>query len=264
MSLPVFFISHGGGPWPWIPEMRSSYPQTLKMLAELGESLRPSAVLILTSHWEEENFTVSSTERPEMIYDYSGFPPETYKIHYKAPGDPKLSHKILGLLKAKGISAKEDATRGFDHGTFVPLFCLYPKADIPVVQLSIKHSYMPDPYIKLGEALASLRNENVLILGSGLSYHNLRQMFAGQGGADAEAFGNWLKTTMKLPREERIKQLYDWSKAPGARASHPREDHLMPLFTIVGAAGDDPGEVFIQEVAMGVEMLSFKFSQSPT
>lgn len=255
MKYPVLFLSHGGGPWPWIPEMKEELRRTFDELRKLGRSLRPRAVLMISGHWEESEFTVATTERPGMIYDYGGFPPHTYQISYPAPGAPDVALKAKSLLEQGGIKVKEDSTRGFDHGTFVPLYCLYPEADIPVAQLSLKNDLSPEEHYKVGELLAPLREEEVLIIGSGLSYHNLRNMFQGKGGEDSRLFEKWLTQILK----DDPKKILGWKAAPGARASHPREDHLAPLFVIAGAAQGDKGSRILLDHSFGVDMASYSF-----
>jgi aromatic ring-opening dioxygenase catalytic subunit (LigB family) len=174
VRLPTYFISHGGGPWPWMdgPFRRQfdRLDESLKAIVrELGA--KPRAVLVITGHWEEDRFTVQSAAQPGMIYDYGGFPEHTYRIRYAAPGEPAVARRVKALLEQAGIAVAEDPERGFDHGTFTPLYSMYPEADVPVVQLSIKRGYDPGEHLAVGRALAPLRDEGVLIVGSGLSYH---------------------------------------------------------------------------------------------
>lgn len=258
-KLPVVFISHGGGPWPWMPEMREMYRTTVEALSAFGQAHSPRAILIVTAHWEEKEFTLSTSALPEMIYDYGGFPPHTYTIQYKAPGDPELAKRIKELLESKKLHVNTDSERGYDHGTFVPLYCMYPEASVPVVQLSIKSSYDVEEHYRLGEALSSLRDEGVLIVGSGLTYHNLRKFFNQTGAEPSRAFEGWLTEAMASPMEERLSKLKHWEKAPFARDAHPREDHLVPLFVIAGAAGEDPGQRFFVDRVFGIEMASYQF-----
>lgn len=262
LRQPIYFISHGGGPWPYIPEMRRHFAKTATWLSELPQTLPepPKAVLSISAHWETREFQVSSAQQPPMIYDYSGFPPDTYSIQYKAPGSPELARRTQELLQKAGIACSLDATHGFDHGTFVPLSLMYPKADIPVVSMSILSSYDPNAHIRMGEALAPLREEGILILGSGLTFHNMRAFGHPQAAGISELFGRWLgETVTEKDVETRKSRLANWEKAPGARQAHPREDHLVPLMVIVGAAGEDKGEAVFLEHAMGVDMASYKF-----
>jgi aromatic ring-opening dioxygenase catalytic subunit (LigB family) len=196
-----------------------------------------------------------------MVYDYSGFPPHTYQIHYDAPGDPELAQRAKGMLEAAGIAARLDPDQGFDHGTFAPLAVMYPDAEVPIVQLSLKHGYDPAAHLAAGRALAPLRDEDVLIVGSGLSYHNLRRM--GPAAKDAsKAFDDWLQQSLlgssPIDRSERLKA---WSQAPAARDAHPREDHLLPLMIAVGAAEQEPATLVYHEERFfgGVTASSFRF-----
>ena len=170
-----------------------------------------------------------------MVYDYSGFPPETYSIVYPAPGAPDLAARTAELLKSAGLPTHLDPKRGFDHGTFAPAYVMYPKANVPIFQVSLQHGYNPAAHFALGRALAPLRDEGVLIVGSGLSYHNLR-LFGPGAKVPSEAFDAWLAKTMAKPAAERTADLIDWEKAPHARTCHAQEDHLVPLFTALGAA----------------------------
>lgn len=237
MRLPTYFISHGGGPWPWVPEWRSRFVNLEASLAHVPQELqtRPKAVLVISGHWEEAEFAVMSANQPAMVYDYFGFPPETYKIVYSAPGAPSLAAHTVDLIRAAGLRARLDDKRGFDHGAFVPLFIMYPTAETPVYQLSLQAGYAPAAHVALGRALAPLRDEGVLIIGSGLSYHNL-QLFGPGTREPSEAFDKWLADTLASPCERRTPALMAWEHAPYARICHPREDHLAPLFVALGAA----------------------------
>src|SRR3954471_5056198 len=182
--LPVYFISHGGGPWSYMDEdSRAPYAKLEASLAAMPRQIgaTPRAILMISAHWEETGFTLTPSAKPPMIYDYGGFPDYTYHIHYDAPGDPVLAARVKSLLDAAGLPARLDAERGFDHGAFTPLKVMYPDADVPVVQLSLKRGLDPATHLGLGRALAPLREEGVLIVGSGLTYHNLRQFFGPAG-----------------------------------------------------------------------------------
>jgi aromatic ring-opening dioxygenase catalytic subunit (LigB family) len=264
MSLPTYFVSHGGGPWPWMKDMYgATYAALEASLVDIRRQVgaRPKAVLVVSSHWETEAFTVSSGVAPGMIYDYGGFPPHTYRISYPAPGQPQLAERVAALLTQAGHPAGLDAGRGFDHGTFSMLAPVYPDADMPVVQLSIRHGYDPETHLAAGRALAPLRDEGVLILGSGLSFHNLRQF--GAGGAQASsAFDGWLQhALLDLSPADRHAAMLDWSGAPGARQAHPREDHLVPLWVALGAAEQEAAAcVYHEERFFGsLTVSSFRF-----
>lgn len=262
--LPTYFISHGGGPWPWMADqMQGTYgPLAAALQAMPGQlGVTPKAVLVISGHWEASEFTLMSSAKPLMIYDYYGFPAHTYQIQYPAPGDPALAERVRQLIEGAGITARLDPQRGFDHGTFTPLAVIYPNADVPVLQLSMRLGYDPQQHIALGRALAPLRDEGVLILGSGLSYHNLRQFGPG-ARAPSAAFDQWLQQTLVTASpQERVQRLIDWETAPAARAAHPQEDHLLPLMVAVGAAGDEPGRcVYHQDDFFGgITVSSFRF-----
>jgi aromatic ring-opening dioxygenase catalytic subunit (LigB family) len=212
--------------------------------------VKPKAILMISAHWEENDFAIMSHANPPMLYDYGGFPDHTYHIKYPAPGDPGLAKEVNTLLKNAGLPSHLDGERGFDHGSFAPMFAIYPKADVPVVQLSIQSGYEPNIHIDVGRALAPLRDQGVLIIGSGLSYHNLREIFnPARAKIPSIQFDDWLQTTLlNSNSEERLKRLKNWSEAPSARKAHPREDHLIPLMVAVGAAELEPAEMVYHEI----------------
>jgi len=262
MRFPVLFLSHGGGPWPWVDGMKQMFDRTARAFADLPRLLpaKPQAVLVITGHWEADTFSVSTAERPPMEYDYYGFPEHTYKLQYPAPGSPALARRVRELLLQAGIPSRDDPQRGFDHGTFVPLALMYPQADVPVVLLSLKGSYDPAEHIRVGQAIAPLRDEGVLILGSGLTYHNMRGFRQPSSAPVAEAFERYLHAAVTQPdASARNSMLVQWEQAPAARLAHPREDHLLPLMVAAGAAGQDPGERVFLDHVMGVDMASYVF-----
>jgi aromatic ring-opening dioxygenase catalytic subunit (LigB family) len=237
---PVLYLPHGGGPLPILGDPRhKNMVDFLRGAAkELGQ---PSAILVVSAHWEEDQPTVMSASHPEMLYDYYGFPPESYKIKYPAPGEPRLAEQIRDLIEAAGGKAKLDSRRGFDHGLFIPLMLMYPEARIPCVQLSLLKNLDPAAHIALGKAIASLRRQNVLIVGSGMSFHNMKAFFAvdDESTAAANQFDGWLRETCAdtaLANGDRERRLLEWDKAPAARFCHPREEHLLPLHVCYGAA----------------------------
>jgi aromatic ring-opening dioxygenase catalytic subunit (LigB family) len=238
--MPVVFVPHGGGPMPLLGD--ASHRELTQFMQQLASGLpQPKAILVVTAHWEEGTAHVSSATNPAMIYDYNGFPPESYEFRYAAPGDPALAQQVVQLLNDRRIPAMLDNQRGFDHGTFVPLLLSYPKAVIPVVQLSLLSSLDPAEHIAIGRALAPLREQGVLILGSGMSFHNMRAFFSPSPTvkAKSETFDKWLNETLTsaaLDDAERAQRLVNWMHAPEARFSHPREEHLLPLHVCFGAA----------------------------
>jgi aromatic ring-opening dioxygenase catalytic subunit (LigB family) len=264
--LPVYFISHGGGPWSYMDDpSRAAYAKLEAALAGMPRQIgiTPKAVLMISAHWEEPQFTLTSSPKPPMIYDYGGFPEYTYHIHYAAPGDPALAARVKALLEASGIAAQLDPERGFDHGAFTPLNVIYPNADVPVVQLSLKTGLDPATHLGMGRALSSLRDEGVLIVGSGLSYHNLREFFSPRAWGPSKEFDAWLNgALLGGSSADRGKLLTAWKSAPSARAAHPREEHLLPLMVAVGAAGDDIAELTYHEKDFlgGITVSSYCFS----
>ena len=264
--LPTYFISHGGGPWPWLKEQMPGFFDRLEaslsdMPRQLGTT--PRAVLMVSGHWEERDFTVMSAPRPPMVYDYSGFPAFTYQIKYPAPGSPEVARRVQELLRGAGFAAPADDRRGFDHGTFAPLKAIYPEADVPVLQLSIRSDYDPEAHLAVGRALAPLRDEGVLIVGSGLSYHNLRR-FDAAGVDPSREFDAWLTGAVcRSVGEERNVKLRGWTAAPSARLAHPDEDHLIPLMVAVGAAEGEAGETVYHEdsFAGSLTVSSYRFGR---
>ena len=259
--MPTYFISHGGGPWPWLEDWRQRLKNLevslANMQAEIGET--PKAVLMVSGHWEGPDFAVMSSAKPPMVYDYYGFPPETYSIVYPAPGAPELAKRTQDLLQKAGLPTHLDAERGFDHGTFAPAAIMYPKADVPMFQVSLKAGYDPAAHFALGRALAPLRDEGVLIVGSGLSYHNLR-LFGPGAREPSTAFDTWLNGVMMEAPGKRTADLMAWEKAPFARVCHPQEDHFAPLFAAVGAAEADTASrvYFDQGLFGGVTASSYR------
>lgn len=261
-KMPTLFIPHGGGPcffMDWDP------PDTWKTmgawLASLGATIgvTPKAIVVISGHWESSDLAVTGAAHPTLIYDYQGFPPATYQLRYDAPGEPALAEQIIGLLKQAGVAAHIDPARGFDHGVFIPLKVVYPSADIPIVQLSLKRGLDPQVHVELGRALQRLREQGILIVGSGMSYHNLRG-FGDQFGAASDEFDEWLTNAVCSSSSElRNQELQQWQAAPHARLAHPREEHLLPLMVAAGAAGADLGRKIFSDRVMGVTVSAYRF-----
>jgi aromatic ring-opening dioxygenase catalytic subunit (LigB family) len=263
MRLPTLFISHGGGPWPFMNDRITDFAGTFDYLQKLPATLpaQPVAILSVSGHWEESHFTVATSERPPMVYDYYGFPEHTYRVQYPAPGSRGIAARVSQLLKGAGVTVDEDAERGFDHGTFVPLAVMYPKAQIPVVSLSLRGNLSASEHLRMGAALAPLRDEGVLIMGSGLSYHNLRALRSASAGPVSDQFEAWLTEAVSDPdAASRSQRLSRWETAPGARLAHPREEHLIPLMVAAGAADQSRGALDFRERVWGVSMASYRFS----
>jgi aromatic ring-opening dioxygenase catalytic subunit (LigB family) len=262
--LPVAFLPHGGGPWPFV-DLPLGDPDELAALATYLRGLRDlprspvRALLVVSAHWEERVPTLMTAPRPPMLYDYGGFPPEAYRVQWPAPGEPELAARVRELLGAGGFDTATDAQRGFDHGTFVPLKLAYPEADVPTLQLSLKAGLDPAEHLAMGRALAPLRDEGVFIVGSGMTYHNMRGFRDPRQRAVAEEFDAWLRESAILSPGDRAKRLAAWTEAPAARQAHPREEHLLPLHVIAGAAADDPGAVAYDGKVMGMRVSAYHY-----
>ena len=261
-GLPSLYIPHGGGPcffMDWTRGPADTWDRMAAWLASLIGSLdvKPKAVLVISGHWEEPVFTVGAAAKPPLIYDYYGFPPHTYALRFDAPGSPELAARVRKLLSAAGIASAEDRGRGYDHGVFVPFKVAMPDADIPVVQLSLKANLDPAQHLAAGRALKALRQEGVLIVGSGMSWHNM-QGFSPAYTKTSETFDAWLSDVIVEP-EQRDAALRDWTSGPHARVAHPREEHLAPIFVAAGAAEGEPGRRIFSDVVMDVRVSAFAF-----
>ncbi|WP_022961278.1 DODA-type extradiol aromatic ring-opening family dioxygenase [Halopseudomonas pelagia] len=241
---PVLFLSHGGGPLPLLDdpahaELLLTYALIRHKLDALPHS--PSALLFISAHWETREPTLTAAAQPSLLFDYYGFPPQSYQLRYPVVGAPELAVTLAEQLGKWGWTAHLDSERGLDHGVFVPGMLLFPRADIPCLQLSLFDSLDAAAHLQLGHALRALRNENVLIIGSGFSFHNMRAFFdpvTQQEAALNLAFENWLEVTLRLEDErERERCLLKWKQAPGAAFCHPREEHLLPIHVCAAAAG---------------------------
>ena len=225
--------------------------------AALGRA--PKAVLVISAHWLEATPTVHAGAHPGLLFDYYNFPAETYRLTWPAPGAPELAARVHELLGAAGLHPATETERGWDHGVFIPLKVVWPEADLPVVQLSLQKDLDPKTHLAIGRALAPLRHEDVLIVGSGMSYHNLRNFFSGRGNEEAAAFDAWLNETLTAPPAERARRLIAWETAPGAIASHPEAEHLLPLHVAAGAAGEDAGRRIYHDDILGKAISAFQF-----
>lgn len=248
-SHQVLFLSHGGGPLPILGDPgHAALVECLQHLASIMP--RPSAILVVSAHWEEQVASITSGASPSLIYDYYGFPEPAYQIEYPCQGEPRLAERIAEVLAARGFESHCRDDRGFDHGLFIPLKILYPEADIPCVQLSLLNNLDPKAHFSIGQALKDLTYDNLLVIGSGFSFHNLKAFFAPATPESSElnaSFEAWLKETCSDPEiseEERRRRLCAWEEAPGARFCHPREEHLLPLHVCCGLAGRVCDEVF--------------------
>lgn len=235
-NLPTLFISHGA------PTLAIEQSPAHRFLLELGEKLqRPKAILVASAHWESIGGpAISLASNPETIHDFGGFPSELYAIQYPAKGAPEVAARAASLLEQAGFAVKRSSTRGLDHGAWVPLHLMYPKADIPVAQISVVRGASPADHEKMGKALASLREEGVLLIGSGSLTHNLYEFRGYSIDAEVPAwvsdFDAWMKT--QLENNQRASLINYRTLAPSAARNHPSEEHLLPLFVAMGAARD--------------------------
>lgn len=262
----IVFLPHGGGPLPLLGEPgHAELVSSLQLLS--ADKPMPKAIVVISAHWEAPVATLSSHPAPPMIYDYSGFPQAAYELDYRAPGEPALASQLSDLLRQHGIAVAEDAERGFDHGTFVPLMLMYPRADIPVVQLSLLSSLDARACIDIGRAIAPILDHEVLVLGSGMSFHNMTAFM--QGGPEvlprSIAFDDWLHELLvdsRLSADQRAERLGDWQSAPHARYCHPREEHLLPVHVCFGAAvarGLD-ARCFFRDELLGARVSGYAWS----
>ena len=261
---PAIFLPHGGGPcffmdWTWGPA--DTWNATQRFLERVASALPapPKALVVISGHWEEPAFTASAAAQPTLNFDYSGFPAHTYKLTWPAPGNPELARQVAGLLVNAGLPSGLSANRGFDHGVFVPLKVAFPEAKIPVVSLSLAASLDPALHLAAGRALAPLREEGVLIVGSGMSFHNLSAYLRPETVERARAFDAWLTEAVESPAAERDTLLTNWRNAPYAAYAHPREEHLLPLLVAAGAGGGAPGGRIFSDEPMGAAISAYRF-----
>ena len=264
LRQPAIYIPHGGGPWPFVQtpfippaEMASLERYLRTLITDLPA--QPTAVLVVSAHWEEPVATLMTHPQPPMLFDYYGFPPETYELSWPAPCATSLIDRVTALLAQAGLPSATNAERGYDHGTFVPLMLALPKADLPILQMSLLASLDPAAHLALGRALAPLRDEGVLLIGSGYSYHNMRGFGSAESAAPSQLFDDWLAETALATPTERERRLVDWARAPAARLCHPREEHLLPLHVMAGAGHADAGTVPLRMFAMGAHASAVRF-----
>lgn len=263
--LPTLYIPHGGGPcffMDWTMGPANTWDNMQRWLTQLGDTIQPvpKAMVVVSAHWETEIITINNGAHPPLLYDYYGFPEHTYQLQYPVPGSPALAEKIATLFSAWGIASSMESERGYDHGLFIPLLLAYPDANIPIVQVSLYTSLDPASHLQIGRALTPLRSEGVLIIGSGMSYHNMGGLMRQDApNRESDRFDEWLTKICTLPAKERDEQLCRWSKAPSARVAHPREEHLLPLMVMAGAAADDRGRRVFTDRVMGATVSAYQF-----
>ncbi len=260
VQISTAYISHGGGPLPLLEMLTKGEANSPQYHTEMIEALKtlstdlpkPNVIIVISAHWEETEVSVTSHPEPPLIYDYYGFPKEAYSLKYPAKGEVALATLLLKRLTEQGIAVREDRARGFDHGMFIPLSIMYPNADVPCIQVSITSCLNSEKHVLLGEAIRKAVERgikpvnsdatdqvNILVLGSGSSFHNMQCFFDSSDDARRKAtrFNNWLQTTMQTSaysENERKARLVEWYSAPDARYAHPREEHLLPLHVCYG------------------------------
>jgi aromatic ring-opening dioxygenase catalytic subunit (LigB family) len=264
LRMPTWFIPHGAGPcffMEWNPP--DAWRRMADFLKGLAATLprRPSAIVLVSAHWLEPVIGVTSGAQPALMYDYHGFPAHTYALQYDAPGLPELAARIGALMGHVGQRVQAHPNRGFDHGMFIPLMLMFPQADIPVVQLSLRSDLDPQAHLQAGQALAALRDEGVLIVGSGMSFHNMRGYGDPRFGPISDEFDQWLTDAVQSEPAQRHQALVDWAQAPSARLSHPAraEEHLLPLMVVAGAAGQDAGQRVFSDRVLETTLSAFRF-----
>ena len=260
---PTLFIPHGGGPCffmdppPQAPHLWDAMAAYLRGLLD-GLPERPKAILMVSGHWETPGPTLNIAPNPGLLFDYYGFPEHTYRLTYPAPGAPWLAGRVTDLLTAAGETVATEADRGWDHGVFIPMMLIRPQTDIPILQMSLTADLDPARHLAIGRALAPLRDEGVLIIGSGMSYHNLREFFAPRAAEAAAAFDTWLTRSAQSP-DTRNAALAHWAEAPSARACHPREEHLIPMMVAAGAAEGETGHRTFNDHIFAKAISGFQF-----
>ncbi len=262
--MPTIYLPHGGGPcffMDWTMGPTDTWDRMADWLRALiaGLAHRPRAILVISGHWEDSELAVTAADHPSLLFDYYGFPPHTYELQWPAPGSPELAGEIGKLLSGSGFANRQDTNRGFDHGVFVPLKVALPQADIPTVALSLLDGLDAETHLAIGRALTPLRDEGVLIVGSGMSYHNMNGFMTDRSLAISREFGGWLDGAISAAPAKRDRMLADWESAPRAREAHPREEHLIPLMVVAGAAGTDIGVSMFEDVVMGASVSAYGF-----
>lgn len=257
---PSFFIPHGGGPCFFMDDPLGVWTDLEAFLRTMPDRLpqRPDAFLLVSGHWEASGFAFTGRADPALIFDYYGFPPHTYELTYPAPGAPQIASLGAEMLRGAGLPAAIDAGRGYDHGVFVPMLVAFPDADIPIVAMSLDASLDPGLHLAAGRALAPLRDRNVAIIGSGMSFHNMPGYRDPAMAGPSELFDDWLTSSVAAPAPEREARLKEWATAPGGRVSHPREEHLLPLMVAAGTS-DQPGERIFAGHVLNKRISGYRF-----
>lgn len=258
----IIYFSHGGGPLPILGD--PGHAKMITFMKQLPENLKkPDAVIVISAHWEENIPTIIGTKSPPLLYDYYGFPEEAYNIEYPVPGNPELAETVKQLLETNGIQSKITGERGFDHGLFIPLKMMWPVPEIPMIQISLIHGLDPEKHILLGNALQSLREEKILTIGSGFSFHNMGAFtYDNSNNPDFknDEFQEWLidVCTGNYTTFEREQRLIKWDKAPYARYCHPREEHLLPLHVCIGMS-EEPANLIFDDYILGKRSIGLQW-----
>lgn len=258
---PTLYIPHGGGPCFFMDDPKGVWTGMQRFLESVPAQLpqKPKAILVISGHWETEGFSLTGASRPPLLFDYYNFPAHTYQLRYDAPGDPTLAGKAAALLQAAGLNARVDAERGLDHGVFIPLKVAFPAASIPVVEMSVDRDLDPALHLAAGRAIAPLRDDGVLILATGMSFHNMRGYGDPRFTEPSEQFDAWLSATLASDPATRNAGLRHWQDAPAARVSHPEEEHLLPLMIAAGAAGGRSDKIYSERV-LSTAISGFRFN----
>ena len=263
----IVFIPHGGGPLPLMGDR--NHARLIRFLETYPSSIaKPDAIIVVSAHWEEAGeVAITAAATPSLLFDYYGFPAETYDYRYPAPGHPQLAARVHERLTEAGIPARLEPDRDFDHGLFVPLMLMYPDADIPCIQVSLSASLDAAFHVQIGKALAPLKSENLLVLGSGFSFHNMEVILSHRDGsenAQNREFEAWLLQTCSDPTLDeatREQRLVEWTAAPHARYCHPREEHLLPLQVCYGMA-QGPARTVFQDTVGGLLTSAYQWGGS--
>src|SRR5579871_826217 len=260
LRQPTYFIPHGGGPCFFMDDPNGTWTGMAAFLRAIPSQLPepPKAILIVSGHWESEGFAFTTAAKPPLLFDYYGFPPHTYQLRYDAPGDPALAQAASTLVAGAGFKTGADSERGYDHGVFVPLKVAFPDATIPVVAMSLDYRLDPEQHLAAGRALAPLRQDGILIVGSGMSFHNMRGYRDARFTPVSEGFDGWLTNAVESSADDRAAKLKAWEAAPGARLSHPDAEHLLPLMVAAGAS-DERGSKVYSEHVMKTVISGFRF-----
>ncbi len=247
-TLPSIFVSHGA------PTLPFEAVPARDFLRQLGRALpRPQAIIVVSAHDMGEAVVLGTAERLHAVHDFHGFPRELYALAYDAPGAPDLASDVAQRLALAGFPPQTRADGGIDHGVWVPLMLIYPEADIPVLSLSLRHTLNEAEHWRIGRALAPLREQGVLVLGSGSLTHNLGDVVWGEGGAQplpyVAEFAGWMQARLEAGDKAAV---LDWrGQAPAAHRAHPTSEHLMPLFVVLGAGGGGPAQTLHQSYTYG-------------